>query len=60
MNPYWLYMHHNQELEDVIELICREAQNGNYSFTLDVEDEFSEDELNYIEEEVRRRLLNNY
>lgn len=60
MNPYWLYMHHNQELEDVIKLICREVQNGNYNFTLDVEDDFFEDELKYIEEEVRRRLLNNY
>lgn len=55
-SSYWLYMHHNQELEDVIETIFHEAQNGNYSFTLDIEDDFSEEELKYIEGEVRRRL----
>ena len=60
VSPYWLYMHHNQELEDAIETICREVQNGNYNFTLNVEDDFSEDELNYIEMEVRRRLNDYY
>lgn len=57
-NPCWLYMHHNQELEDVIDLICQEARVGNYSFTLNTEDDFSESELEYIEKEVKRRVLN--
>lgn len=56
MNSYWLYMHHSQELENIIDSICREAQNGNYNFTLNMEDDFSEDELQYIEMGVRRRL----
>lgn len=57
-NPYWLYMRHNQELEDIINLICQEARAGNHSFTLDTEDDFSELELEYIEKEVKRRVLN--
>lgn len=55
-SPYWLYMHHSQELENIIESICQEAQNGNYNFTLNIEDDYSEEEIKYIEREVQRRL----
>lgn len=56
MDTYWFYMHHNQEIENVIETICRETSNGSNDFTLNTEDDFSLEELKYIEEEVRRRL----
>lgn len=53
---YFLYMRHNQQLEDVIQEIVNQALNSNEEFFLDAEDDFSEDELNYIQEEVRHRI----
>lgn len=58
--PYFLYMRHEDEKERVIERIVDEAQNGNCDFSIDLEDDYSDDELEYIEEEVRRRLNGNY
>lgn len=54
--PYFLYMRHNQEIENIIQEIVNQALNGNTTFSIDIEDEFSEEELKYIQEEVRYRL----
>lgn len=56
---YFLYMRHNQQLEDVIQEIVNQALNGNTTFSIDIEDDFSENELSYIQEEVRRRMSAN-
>lgn len=56
---YFLYMRHNQQLEDVIQEIVNQALNGNTAFSIDIEDDFSEDELSYIQEEVGRRMSAN-
>lgn len=57
---YFLYMRHNQEIENIIQEIVNQALNGNTIFSIDIEDEFSEEELKYIQEEVRGRLSATY
>lgn len=56
ITPYSMYMRHQSEMEDMIETICENARNGVEHFTLDLLDYYSEDELEYIKQEVKRRM----
>lgn len=50
------YAKHEQEKEDIIKEIVERVLNGDSNFTIDLNDDFSEEEARYIEEEVMRRL----
>jgi hypothetical protein len=51
------YAKHTQETEDVIKYIVNEIQNGaGESFTIDLDDNFSDNDVEYIRTEVMRRL----
>ena len=50
------YAKHEQEKEDVIQEIIRQYNCGNYQFTIDLDDDFSESDAAYIQSEVQRRL----
>ena len=50
------YAKHTQETEDIINEIVRRGRMGDTNFTLDLDDDFSDDELEYIKQEVQRRL----
>lgn len=53
---FWAYAKHEQEKEDIIQLIVNEALNQNTSFSIQLDDDFSDDEIEEIEKEVYRRL----
>ena len=53
---FWAYAKHEQEKEDIIQLIVNEALNQNTSFSIQLDDDFSDDEIEEIEREVYRRL----
>jgi hypothetical protein len=53
---FWAYAKHEQEKEDIIQLIVNEALNQNTSFSIQLDDDFSDDEIKEIEREVYRRL----
>lgn len=50
------YAKHEQEKEDIIKEIVERVLNGDSNFTIDLNDDFSEEEARYIEEEIMRRL----
>ena len=51
-----VYAKHTQETEDVIKYIVNEIRNGaGESFTIDLDDDFSDNEIEYIRTEVMRR-----
>ena len=51
-DPFWPYAKHTQEVEDVIEALVH-ADTGNY--TINVDDDLSQSDLDYIKSEVMRR-----
>lgn len=53
---FWAYAKHEQEKEDIIQLIVNEALNQNTTFSIQLDDDFSDDEIEEIEREVYRRL----
>lgn len=55
-DPYFNYMYHSQELEDIIEMIVQAIQNGEDDISMNLYDDFSVEDILYIEEEVRLRL----
>lgn len=50
------YVKHSQELEDAVELILRNYEAGNFSFTLDFDDDISDEDVEWIQSEVERKL----
>jgi hypothetical protein len=48
---------HTQEIEDIIETILANAYNGNMSFDIELDDCFSDEDLEYIKTEVQRRFV---
>ena len=52
-----VYAKHTQEREDVINYIVEQIQSGvGESFTIDLDDDFCESDVEYIRKEVLRRL----
>ena len=52
-----VYAKHTQEREDVINYIVEQIQSGvGESFTIDLDDDFCESDVEYIRKEVFRRL----
>ena len=51
------YAKHESEKEQIINKICIATRNGETNLTLDLDDDFSDDELEYIKQEVHRRLF---
>lgn len=50
------YAKHSQEVEDVINMAIANFNAGNYSMSFELDDDFSESDLEYIENEIQRRL----
>ena len=50
------YAKHEQEKEDIIQIILEAARNGDESFSIQLDDDFSDAEIEYIKEEVYRRM----
>lgn len=50
------YAKHEQEKEDVIQMILEAARNGKENLSIQLDDCFSEEDVRYIEEEVYRRM----
>lgn len=55
-----VYAKHTQEIEDIISAIIAAYHNGETNFSLELDDDFSESDLRYIEEEVKRRIEAGY
>ena len=53
---FFAYAKHEQEKEDVIKMIVEAARLGATSMSIDLDDDFSEEDAKYIEKEVLRRL----
>ena len=53
---FWAYAKHEQEKEDIIQQIVDAALNGEHTFTIDLDDSFSNAEIKEMEEEVCRRI----
>ena len=50
------YAKHEQEKEDVIQMILEAARNGKDAFSIQLDDDFSDEDIKYIKEEVYRRM----
>lgn len=50
------YAKHSQEVEDVINMAIVNFNAGNYSMSFELDDDFSDADLEYIENEIQRRL----
>lgn len=50
------YAKHNQEREDIVNEIINQYYQGNMSFTLDVDDDFSDADLMYIRSAVMDKI----
>lgn len=55
---FWAYAKHEQEKEDVIQMILKAVRNGKDAFSIQLDDDFSDEDIEYIKEEVYRRLEN--
>ena len=53
---FWAYAKHEQEKEDVIQMILEAARNGEDTFSIQLDDDFSDEDIEYIKEEVYRRM----
>lgn len=50
------YVKHSQEVEDVIQMILQNAAAGNYQMSFELDDDFSDADVAYIQKEVQKRL----
>ena len=50
------YAKHQQELDDIVQVSIQKFLSGESNFTLEVDDDFSEGDLAYIEKEIYRLL----
>lgn len=53
---FWAYAKHEQEKEDVIQMILQAIRNGEDDLSIKLDDDFSVEDILYIEEEVQRRI----
>lgn len=51
-----VYSKHEQEKEDVIQMILTAIENGDTEMSIQLNDCFSESDVEYIKEEVYRRM----
>lgn len=51
-----VFAKHSQEMEDIINEICSAWEAGVTDFSIDLEDDFSDEDIEYIKEEVYRRM----
>ena len=56
-NLFLAYAKHEQEKEDVIQLILAGVRNGDNHLSFQFDDDFSDEDIEYIKEEVCRRLM---
>ena len=56
LDIFMAYAKHEQEKEDIIKEIIERYRNGEEEIDIRLDDDFSNSELEYIREEVRRRL----
>lgn len=56
LDIFMAYAKHEQEKEDIIKEIIERYHNGEEEIDIRLDDDFSDSELDYIREEVRRRL----
>ena len=54
--PFSAYAKHTQELEDAVEEIVRQFNAGNYSFSLNFDDDISDDDVAYIRAAIESRI----
>ena len=54
---FWAYAKHEQEKEDIIQMILEAARNGENHVSFSLDDDFSDEDIEYIKEEVYRRLV---
>lgn len=54
--PYWLYMRHEEEKQDIINMMYEAALAGEEDIVITTEDTYSEQEWEDMENEVRKRL----
>ena len=50
------YAKHQQELDDIVQASIQKILSGESNFTFEVDDDFSEGDLAYIEKEIYRLL----
>lgn len=50
------YAKHQQELMDAVDKILEQASMGNLNFTLEFDDDISDEDIEWIYAEVQRRL----
>ena len=50
------YAKHQQELDDIVQASIQKILSGESNFTFEVDDDFSEGDLSYIEKEIYRLL----
>lgn len=53
---HWMFMHHEEEKQDIVEMLYQAALNGEKDVMITTEDAYTEREWEEIEEEVRKRL----
>jgi hypothetical protein len=55
---FFAYAYHQQQLEDIVNEIISKAYDGELNFNIDLsgKDNLSENDLQYIREEVTKRL----
>ena len=50
------YAKHTQEIEDIINAICAAVVAGVSELSFDLNDDFSDEDIKYIKQEVERRM----
>ena len=50
------YSKHQQELEDIVTKILQKAAEGETNFSLDLDDDLSDEDLSYIQEAIQDRF----
>jgi hypothetical protein len=56
LDIFMAYAKHEQEKEDIIKEIIERYHNGEENIDIRLDDDFSDSDLDYIREEVRKRL----
>lgn len=56
LDIFMAYAKHEQEKEDIIKEIIERYHNGEEEIDIRLDDDFSDSDLEYIREEVRKRL----
>lgn len=50
------YIKHESEKENIIQKILEAARNGDNQFSIQLDDDFSDEEIDYIIKEVKERI----